>query len=73
AQARAWAAGHRDIDVRIGPHLGPDARIARLLLERYEESLDGDVRMNCDLCVYRISLPGYPQPHRHQHEHTGGR
>lgn len=73
AQARAWAGGQGDIDVRIGPHLGPDARIARLLLERYEESLDGDVRMNCDLCVYRISLPGYEQPHRHHHEHTGGR
>jgi cobalt/nickel transport system ATP-binding protein len=48
-QAVGWAARHVEVDVRIGSHLGPDRRIARLLLERYEESLKGDVRMNCDL------------------------
>ncbi|HEX8769671.1 MAG TPA: sirohydrochlorin chelatase [Acidimicrobiales bacterium] len=72
-QAVEWAARHGDVKVRIGPHLGPDPRIARLVLERYRESLVGDVRMNCDLCVYRVTLPGYEQPNRHHHEHTGGR
>ena len=42
-----------------GPHLGPDRRLARLVLERYREALTGDVRMNCDLCTYRVRLPGY--------------
>jgi sirohydrochlorin ferrochelatase len=73
AQAAEWAARHSDVDLRVGSHLGPDRRIARLLLERYEESVTGDVRMNCDLCVYRITLPGYEQPQHHRHEHTGGR
>ena len=40
-------------------HLGPDRRLARLVLERYREALTGDVRMNCDLCTYRVRLPGY--------------
>ncbi|HUQ64214.1 MAG TPA: sirohydrochlorin chelatase [Acidimicrobiales bacterium] len=76
-QAHTWAQKHPDVDVVSGPHLGPDRRIARLLLERYGESLTGDVRMNCDLCVYRVQLPGYPasrpHAHAHAHEHGGGR
>ena len=59
AQTAAWAAAHPDLDVRPGPHLGADPRIAALLLERYGEAFAGDVRMNCDLCVYRTALPGY--------------
>jgi hypothetical protein len=39
--------------------MGPDPRLARLVLERYHEARDGDVRMNCDLCAYRTPLPGY--------------
>jgi len=58
-ETAAWAASHPDIDVRHGPHLGADPRIATLLLDRYREALDGDARMNCDLCVYRTALPGY--------------
>lgn len=67
SQTAAWATAHPSVDVRHGPHLGPDPRIARLVLERYGEALAGDVRMNCDLCVYRVALPGY------EHHHTHGR
>ena len=59
AQARAWAAAHPHIDVRSADVLGPDLRVARLVLERYDEVLTGDVRMSCDTCVYRIAMPGY--------------
>jgi len=66
AQTAAWAAAHPGLDVRHGPHLGADPRIARLVLERYGEALAGDVRMNCDLCVYRVALPGYEHHHHTQ-------
>ncbi len=66
AQTTAWAAAHPPLDVRHGPHLGADARIARLVLERYGEALAGDVRMNCDLCIYRVALPGYEHHHHSQ-------
>ncbi len=66
AQTTAWAAAHPHLDVRHGPHLGADARIARLVLERYGEALAGDVRMNCDLCIYRVALPGYEHHHHSQ-------
>jgi sirohydrochlorin cobaltochelatase len=58
-QAGEWAAQHPEITVRGGPHLGPDPRLAKLVLQRYREALHGDVRMNCDLCTYRVQLPGY--------------
>ncbi|REH42824.1 cobalt/nickel transport system ATP-binding protein [Kutzneria buriramensis] len=58
-QAGDWAAQHPEITVLGGAHLGPDPRLARIVLERYREALHGDVRMNCDLCTYRVQLPGY--------------
>jgi sirohydrochlorin ferrochelatase len=58
-QVGTWAAAHPALSVRCGPELGPDVRLARLVLERYEEARRGDVRMNCDCCAYRVALPGY--------------
>ncbi len=51
------APGRRRFAAR--PHLGPDRRLAQLVLERHREAIHGDVRMNCDLCAYRVRLPGY--------------
>jgi cobalt/nickel transport system ATP-binding protein len=61
AQAAEWAQEHPELTVRGGPHLGADRRLARLALDRYREGFQGDVRMNCDLCVYRVTLPGYEE------------
>lgn len=77
AQAGEWAATHRGTTVGLGPHLGPDRRIAQLVVERFHEARAGDARMNCDLCVYRLALPGHEhklgrpvQPHAHAHSHS---
>jgi cobalt/nickel transport system ATP-binding protein len=58
-EAAEWAAGHPEVEVRGAAHLGPDRRLARLVVERYREAITGDVRMNCDVCAYRVRLPGY--------------
>ncbi len=75
-QTAEWAVAHPGIDVRHGPHLGADPRIADLLLDRYREALAGDARMNCDLCVYRTAIPGHEHrvgiPVGGGHEHTDG-
>lgn len=56
----------------ISASLGASSELAGLLLERYDEALGGDIRMNCDACLYRIAFPGRemavgaPQlPHSH--------
>jgi cobalt/nickel transport system ATP-binding protein len=77
AQAAAWAVAHPGVGVVVGPYLGPDPRIASLVLDRYTEAVAGEARMNCDCCVYRTPLPG----HEHRvgqplpgelHTHAGG-
>jgi sirohydrochlorin cobaltochelatase len=57
--------------------LGDCDKIAALVYARYQEALAGDIRMNCDMCVYRTALPGFehrvgaPQhPHDHPHDHA---
>ncbi|MGQ0744375.1 MAG: sirohydrochlorin chelatase [Acidimicrobiales bacterium] len=78
-QARAWAAAHPEVQVQVGRHLGPDPRIARLLLDRFGEARGGQSLMNCDMCLYRHPIPGYqdrhlspPLSHSHEHKHDQG-
>lgn len=59
-------------DAPVAPVLGDHPAVAELVLERYAEALAGDLRMNCDTCVYRAPWPGHerrvgaPQrPHTH--------
>jgi cobalt transport protein ATP-binding subunit len=58
-QATAWATDHPDVAVGVGAPLGPDAALAEVVVERYAEAAGGDARMNCDLCAYRVRLPGF--------------
>ena len=60
-RARRWAAEHGDVEVAVAGHLGPDLRLAEIVVERHREATSGDVRMNCDLCVYRVRLPGFEE------------
>jgi sirohydrochlorin cobaltochelatase len=76
-QAAAYAAAHPGLDIRCADVLGDCDEIAALVYERYTEALSGDIRMNCDVCVYRIAMPGFehrvgaPQrPHHHPHDHA---
>jgi sirohydrochlorin cobaltochelatase len=74
-QARAFAAAHPDLDLRVAGRLGDCDGLAGVVAERYREALDGDIRMNCDTCAHRVLLPGFadklgaPQtPHHHPHD-----
>jgi sirohydrochlorin cobaltochelatase len=58
AQARAWT-GPSTVDV--AEVVGDCDPLADLVVERYHEALAGDIRMNCDTCLYRVALP------RHEH------
>jgi cobalt/nickel transport system ATP-binding protein len=58
-QAADWAAQNPDTEVTVTPELGPDPRLAQLVLERYREAVSGKATMNCDCCAYRVPLPGY--------------
>lgn len=79
AQAADFANSHPDLDVRVAGLLGDCDELADLVIERYREALAGDIRMNCDTCLYRTAMPGHehrvgaPQtPHDHPDDPTGG-
>ncbi len=64
ASASASTADHRDLDpieVTVGEPLGAHPRLADLVVERFGEPQTGDVRMNCDVCSYRVRLPGFEE------------
>jgi sirohydrochlorin cobaltochelatase len=72
SQAADFAAGHPQLDIRVADYLRPERPIAELVLLRYREAIDGDLRMNCDVCVHRVALPGFEHkvgapatPHSH--------
>lgn len=83
SQAEAFAAANPDLEVVITDHLGADPRIALLVLDRFDEARAGHAQPNCDLCQYRVPLPGFEQRvgapqilHPHPHDPatcTGGR
>ncbi len=79
-QAAGYAAAHPELDIACAGVLGDCDEIAALVYERYHEALSGDIRMNCDMCVYRIAMPGFehrvgePQrPHEHPHDSAHSR
>jgi sirohydrochlorin cobaltochelatase len=78
AQAREFAAGRPGLAVAVAGLIGACGELAGLVLERYDEALRGDIRMNCDTCAYRVALPGFadkvgrPQvPHFHPDDEAG--
>ncbi|MFE5094014.1 sirohydrochlorin chelatase [Streptomyces sp. NPDC056638] len=84
-QTEEWAAAHPEHDVRSAEVIGAAEELYDLVMERYREAVKGDLRMNCDSCVYRIALPGFEdkvglpqQPHfhpdddGHHHHHPHG-
>ncbi|MBD0735794.1 sirohydrochlorin chelatase [Streptomyces sp. CBMA29] len=82
-QAGEWAREAPDVELRCAEVIGPEPELAELVMERYRETVRGDLRMNCDSCVYRVKLPGFEdrvglpqQPHHHpddpSHSHGSG-
>jgi len=74
-QSEMFAAAHPGIELRYAGYFGPDEKVADLVVERYTEAVDGDIRMNCDVCVHRVALPGFEdkvgapaKPHYHPEE-----
>ncbi|MDQ3863240.1 MAG: sirohydrochlorin chelatase, partial [Actinomycetota bacterium] len=74
-QGEALAEANPDLEVRYAGYFGPDERVADLVIERYIEAVKGDIRMNCDVCVHRVALPGFEEkvgapaaPHYHPDE-----
>jgi len=78
-QSAQFATANPDIAVAVGELIGDCDELADLVIERYHEAVHGDIRMNCDTCLYRTALPGHadrvgaPQrPHHHPADDAQG-
>lgn len=64
---------HPELELGVARHLGIHPSVVELALRRVEEAGAGEVRMSCDLCVYRVPLVGFEdrvgQPPRSDHAH----
>ena len=74
-QSEEFAERNPGVFVSYGGYFGPHGRIADLVVQRYREAINGDIRMNCDVCVHRVALPGFEEkvgatatPHYHPDE-----
>ena len=79
SQSRQFAAAHPGIEITVGALIGDCDELADLVVERYREAVHGDIRMNCDTCLYRTALPGHAErvgalqrPHHHPADDTHG-
>jgi sirohydrochlorin cobaltochelatase len=74
-QSEEFAARSPELSVSYAGYFGPHEKVADLVLDRYREAVEGDIRMNCDVCVHRVALPGFEEkvgatatPHYHPDE-----
>lgn len=76
SQAAEFAAAHAETTVSVAGLIGDCDELAGLVLERYREAVAGDIRMNCDTCIYRSAMPGFEvrvgQPQRPHHHPADG-
>jgi sirohydrochlorin cobaltochelatase len=72
SQTDTFAVEHPDLTIGVAEVIGDCDELADVVIERYVEAVSGDIRMNCDTCIYRSEMPGFgdrvgqPQrPHHH--------
>lgn len=62
-----------DMDITLCEYFGYHSLLEKVVIERIEEALAGDVKMNCDTCTYRINASEFvDHHHHHDHDHDHG-
>ena len=80
SQSDAFAEEHPFLSIEVAELIGDCDELADVVIERYVEAVRGDIRMNCDTCIYRTAMPGFgdrvgqaQRPHHHpddaSHDH----
>lgn len=76
SMAQAFGHEHRDTEVVYASYLNVHPLLLDVFRERAQEAIDGSPNMNCELCKYRVSLPGFAaavgQPQQGHHHHVRG-
>jgi sirohydrochlorin cobaltochelatase len=58
------------IEFKLAGYFGFHTKLQTIIKDRIEEALQGDVKMNCDICQYRIAaMEHIDHHHHHDHDH----
>lgn len=60
-----------EIEFDLGHYFGAHRYLQEVVMERVKEAFAGEVKMSCDLCVYRIEAMEHHH-HHHHHDHDHG-
>lgn len=56
-------------EFKLAGYFGYHPKLQTILIERVEEALKGEVKMNCDTCQYRFAAMEHVHHHHHGHDH----
>ncbi|AFZ46122.1 cobalamin (vitamin B12) biosynthesis CbiX protein [Cyanobacterium stanieri PCC 7202] len=63
---------YSDIQIDCLPEMGIQPQLLQLIREREIETQLGEVKMNCEMCKFRLNALGNPDSHSHSHGHDHG-
>ncbi|XQY93712.1 sirohydrochlorin chelatase [Metabacillus sp. HB246100] len=65
-----FAETYPTIEFKLAGYFGFHDRLKKIISDRIQEALQGEVKMNCDTCVYRIdAMEHIAHHHHHDHDH----
>jgi sirohydrochlorin cobaltochelatase len=74
--AHAFGHEHLGVEVLCASYLNVHPLLLDVFRERAEEAIHGSPNMNCELCKYRVQIPGFAaavgQPQEGHHHHVRG-
>ncbi|MGG1401237.1 sirohydrochlorin chelatase [Bacillus salipaludis] len=61
-----------DVEFKLAGYFGYHPKLQNILVDRVEEALQDEVKMNCDTCQYRVNATEFVHHHHdHDHHHHG--
>lgn len=63
-----YATDYPEVDIKLANYFGYHPILKTVLKDRIAESLQGEAKMNCDTCQYRLNAAEFVE-HHHHHEH----
>ncbi|WP_126425489.1 sirohydrochlorin chelatase [Brevibacillus marinus] len=72
AELLQWQTAWPDVRVTLGNYFGFHPLLKEVLKERVREALAAEVKLNCDLCQYRLAAMAHAAHHHHDHAHGHG-
>nr|WP_263327897.1 sirohydrochlorin chelatase [Neobacillus sp. Marseille-Q6967] len=60
---------YSNIEFKLAGYFGYHPKLQTILIDRVEEAIGDEVKMNCDTCQYRLNVMEHVHHHHHDHDH----